>query len=114
MEKETKEDIEIKVARIEERYEERFKAQGRILSEIKDDVKRIVEKLEDPLPCRENSRRLNNLERAVFDDHESRIQTEEKARSNLNGKLAVWGVLVILGCNVITGVIIAYMAGLVG
>ena len=106
----TEEPIEIKVARLEERY----LAQGRILAEIKGGIKRIEEKLEDPPPCRENTRRLETLEKTVFEDHETRIQTEEKAWSNLNGRLAVWGILVILGCNVITGVTIAYMAGLIG
>jgi len=108
------ETIEVTIARLLERDESQWKA----LEEIKGSIRRIEdkldEKLRDPLPCNENNRRLNSLEKVVGDDHEPRIKEVEKFTDNLLGKMAVWGFLVIMTSTVITGVTVAYLAGLIG
>lgn len=107
------ENIEITIARLLERDESQWK----VLDEIKGSIRRIEdkldEKLREPLPCGENNRRLNTLEKLISEDHEPRIKKVEAFRNNLTGKLAAWGVLVILAGQVITGLIISYLSGLV-
>ena len=108
------ETIEVTIARLLERDESQWKA----LEEIKRTIERVETKLDnrlsEPLPCSENNRRLDNLEKQVADDHEPRLKDVEKFQSNLNGKLAVWGIVVIVVANLISGVVIAYLAGLIG
>lgn len=110
----TEETLEIEVAKLKERDN----SQWRVLGEIKDSIRRIEEKLDTrlavPFPCNENNRRLNNLEKAVVDDHEPRIKTVEKFKDNLLGKMAAWGLVVILISNVVTGLILSYLVGLIG
>ena len=93
------------------RLEETDKFYGETLAEIKEGILRIENHLKS-LPCREATLRLDNLEKTVDEDHEPRIKTVENFKSEAVGKRMIIGAMLVFGSNLITGLIVAWSAGL--
>lgn len=105
----TEETLKERVARLEERD----KAQEKILDSIARGIERIEKRLDQPLPCERNDLRLNNLE-GLGIEHERRLKIVEDFKAAFIGKRAVIVAVLVFASNLVTGLVVAWGAGLFG
>jgi len=104
-----KETLSERVAKLEKTDE----FYGQTLREIKEGILRIENQLKE-LPCKQEKLRQDNLEKTVNDSHEPRLKVVEAFKSEAIGKRMIIGALLVFSSNLITGLVVAWGAGLFG